>query len=148
MINKKLAFMAIPVLAAILIGGSLSPAFAAQKFVDQNDVFVNSFGPFGGLCSPNPELWVFVDHFVIKIWDNGHAKFHLDSQVFFIDTVTGAVTGSGESVTNQSVQPGGLPFVDQSNFEFVCTDGSEPFGPSFSFGFTVDENGNFHNHGP
>ena len=98
MTNKKLALMAIPVLAAVLIGGSLSPAFAAQKTLDINTTIVTPTGPFGGVCSANPELWVFVDHFVFKLWDNGHGKFHLDSQILFIDTVTGAVTGSGESV--------------------------------------------------
>jgi len=33
MINKKLAFMAIPVLAAVLIGGSLAPAMAGGHAV-------------------------------------------------------------------------------------------------------------------
>jgi len=38
MINKKLAFMAIPVLAAVLIGGSLAPAFAG---IEETAHFLN-----------------------------------------------------------------------------------------------------------
>ncbi len=140
--------MAIPVLAAVLIGGSLSPAFAAVKTTDINTTTVAAFGPFPGICGANPEFQVFIDHFMFKSWDNGKAKFHINTTVLLIDSVTGATTGTADIVSNTMVQPGGLPFVDQQNFSLVCADGSEPFGPPTSFGFTVDENGNFHNHGP
>ena len=145
MINKKLAFMAIPVLAAILIGGSLAPAFAAQKTIDINDVTVSVF-PFAPFCTANPTTVVIRDHFIFKEWDNGHFKFHIDTQIQVFDAVTGALVYEENDTINDQGGPSGLPFNSQFNFEGACADGSGAI--SFHLGFTIDENGNFHNHGP
>jgi len=144
--NQKIALLAIPVFAAVLIGATLTPAFAAEKVVDIKDLSVTVLGPFPGVCSVNPELVVIRDHIVFKLWDNGHFKSHVDEQVLLIDTVTGAITFEADTIFNAQGGPGDLPFSQQFNIEEACTDGSNSV--SFHTGFTFDELGNFHQHGP
>ena len=142
MINKKLAFMAIPVLAAVLIGGSLSPAFAAQKIIDVHTIDTGVFGAFVCGTSVVGELHIN-SHF--KLWDNGHFKIHSTINGEMFDTATGNFVADVTQVLNDSGGKTGLPLVLQDSFNVECADGTTE---KFHFGFTIDENGNTHFHGP
>ena len=78
------------------------------------------------------------------MWDNGHAQLKYHEKTFFHD-LDGNLVGKVNFHVSQSAQVDSLPatFNIQGTVTCVGTGLVDPL----HFGITIDENGNFHEHG-
>jgi len=137
--------MAIPVLAAVIIGASFTPAFAAVKLNQINETATFPDFSTAGLCGEDLAIRNF--HINAKNWDNGKVVFHINVEST-LHTFAGPFTQVGESsfVINFVGDTDDLPLVLQANAVVECSDGTTPANEHF--GFTVDKNSVVHPHFP
>lgn len=139
--------LTIPVLFAILVSATTSPAFAATKVTNVTNPIFFEFDFDDTICGITSNF-----HFVesgiefFKIWDNDHYKFHLDDTVVLTDNNNGgALVASSEFTFNQQGNFSNQPESVQINFEASCADGSDAF--SCHIGATLHRDGTITEHG-
>ena len=142
---KKL-IMTIPVLFAILVSATTSPAYAAAKVTNTSIPFFFELDIDETICGITSNFHL-VDsgQIFLKIWDNNHYKFHTDESVVFTDNNNGGVLVSSTDFFLNS--QGNL--VDdtgsvQINLQVECADGTTL--ESIHVGNTVHQDGTITNH--
>jgi len=143
--------MALPILAAILVGGSISPAFAAQKVIDDHE---ETETPIFVQPNPCPEggfvVVAIATNSFLKVWDNEKFKLHQDAQINLY------LLGSGELVGTAPIQTiniqgdfGDLPISGNFNQggDGECLDGTTfPGIPAEHCGNTLQRSGDLIEH--
>ena len=122
---KKL-ILTIPVLFAILVSATTSPAFAATKVTNTSIPFFFEEDFDGTICgiTSNFHLVDSGQEFM-KVWSNDHYKYHADENIVFTDNNNGgALVASLELSFNIQGNFTNQPESIQYNAVFVCADGT------------------------
>ena len=142
---KKL-IMTIPVLFAILVSATTSPAFAAAKVTNTSSSFLLESDYDSTICGITSNFHeVYSGQTFEKIWDNNHYKLHTNESIVVTDNNNGgALVLSFDFSQNQQGK-----FVDgtasiQANLQVECADGTT-LG-SIHVGNTFHQDGTVTNH--
>jgi len=145
--TKLLPLFVIVAVAAMMGAASIAPVYAPGKTTDTHEITEDLIGPAGPFCgSANTNLFLKVNTFE-KVWDNGHAKMHLNAQFNLYDSSTEELVGTIPGIviniqTSKDVLP--LSLNINTGGAGTCTDGSplpdiDP--PGSHCGLTIQRDG-------
>ena len=140
--NKTTTILSIAILAAVMIGGSLSPAMAAGKVTFNTTIYVDQIDP----ATPCGEFDTQVVGSVTidtSVWDNGHVLSIVNEHLDFKD-LSGNLVGQVNLVQVVNEATGGLPLVFSVQGTLTCVGTGLVY--DVHIGITIDENGDPHIH--
>jgi len=140
--NKTTATFSVVVFAAVMVGGSLLPAMAAEKTTFSDNIIIDqvySETPCGNFDT-QATGFVATD---TTIWDNGHVLIVFNHQLSLHD-LDGNFVGHVQAIQVITETTDGLPAVFTLQGTVTCV--STGLNLGIHTGFTVDENGKLHIH--
>ncbi len=140
--NKTTTMFSIAVLAAVMIGGSLSPAMAAGK-VTFNETIITDEIISDTPCGNFDTQITGTTTFDTTLWDNGHVLTIINQHLDFHD-LSGSLVGQINFVQVYNEATGGLPLTVSQQGTLTCV--GTGLVDEIHFGFTIDENGVAHIH--
>jgi len=132
------AVFVVAAVATMMITAAVAPAYAAQKVVDNTSKTSGSFLAF--LCG-QPVDAAFKTNSRFVQWDNDKFKFYINTLYKLTDTVTGALVGTVNIISNQQGDSVDLPTSFQGNQKITCVGTGQI--DNFHFGGTIHKDGSF-----
>jgi len=134
--TKLLPLFVIVAVAAMMGTASIAPAYAAQKVTDTSSKTSGSF--LAIVCGQLVDAtFKTLSRFVL--WDNDQFKTHSKTSFKLTDTVTGALVGTVNSVSNNQGDFVDLPVSVQRNQNVTCAGTGQI--SNFNSGLTIHKDG-------